>query len=260
MARRYLDLERLFQTAATANPLPEMPTAPAPAVPPRCEPQRLGGSPPRIGILQDAAFQFYYPENIAALVDTGAEAVFVSPLRDRNLPPLDGLYIGGGFPETHARQLAENRYFRRQLKALADGGLPIYAECGGLMYLGESLVLDTRTYPMAGVLPIVFGFSERPQGHGYTILRVTASNPYFAIGTELRGHEFHYSRVLEWRGAKEQLAFRMLRGAGLVANQDGICHRNVLATYSHLHALGTPAWAEAMVRNAAAYQKGKGSR
>jgi cobyrinic acid a,c-diamide synthase len=173
---------------------------------------------------------------------------------------VDGLYIGGGFPETHAVRLAENSDFRRKLKTLADAGLPIYAECGGLMYLGEALVLEDRTYPMAGVLPLVFGFSKRPQGHGYTILRVEAPNPFFEIGTELRGHEFHYSRVLEWRGRSEDLAFRMQRGTGLVEKKDGLCYRNVLATYSHLHALGTPVWAEAMVRNAAAYQKNRGNR
>ena len=108
---------------------------------------------PRIGIIQDSAFQFYYPENIDALSDGGAEVVFISPLKDRELPELDALYIGGGFPETHAQQLADNKSFSRQLKALADDGFPIYAECGGLMYLGEKLVLEGKSYPMVGVFP-----------------------------------------------------------------------------------------------------------
>ncbi len=96
---------------------------------------------PRIGIIKDSAFQFYYPENIDALKSAGAETIFISPLAGQSLPVLDALYIGGGFPETHAQELAENKSFRKELKAMAEDGLPIYAECGGLMYLGEELVL-----------------------------------------------------------------------------------------------------------------------
>ena len=110
-------------------------------------------SGPRIGIIKDSAFQFYYPENIEALAYAGAETIFISPLASATIPPIDALYIGGGFPETHAEQLAANVTFKNQLKSLAQDGLPIYAECGGLMYLGEELVLDEKSYPMAGVLP-----------------------------------------------------------------------------------------------------------
>ena len=213
------------------------------------------GSTPRIGIIKDAAFQFYYPENIDALKAAGAETFFISPLAGESLPELDALYIGGGFPETHAEALAENLRFRNSLKSLADSGLPIYAECGGLMYLGEKLVLKETSYPMAGVLPIVYGFSKKPQGHGYTIFSVEKKNPYFDIGSEYRGHEFHYSKVLEWRGSNEGLAFRMKRGSGIHNQRDGACYNNVLATYTHLHALGAPAWAKTLVRNAAAYRQ-----
>ncbi len=100
---------------------------------------------------------------------------------------MDALYIGGGFPETHAKELAENISFREELKSMAEKGLPIYAECGGLMYLGEELVLDGKSYPMAGVLPIVFGFSKKPQGHGYTLITVEGENPYFKVGTQIHG-------------------------------------------------------------------------
>ncbi|MBE9530894.1 MAG: cobyrinic acid a,c-diamide synthase, partial [Proteobacteria bacterium] len=136
-------------------------------------------------------------------------------------------------------------------------GLPIYAECGGLMYLGEELVLGEKSFPMAGILPVVFGFSKKPQGHGYTIVAVEQPNPYFKVGTQLKGHEFHYSRVLKWRGTDKDLAFNMKRGAGFINNRDGVCYKNVLATYTHIHALGTPSWAKAMVRNAVAYKKSK---
>ena len=211
----------------------------------------------RIGIIKDSAFQFYYPENIDALVAAGAETVFISPLTTNKIPPVDALYIGGGFPETHAEQLSENEQFRNELKALAEDGLPIYAECGGLMYLGEKLVLDDKSYSMAGVLPVVFGLSKKPKGHGYTIVSVERENNFFKKGSEIRGHEFHYSYVLEWKGNDEDLVFNMKRGNGFINKKDGVCYKNVLATYTHIHALGTPSWAEAMVSNSISYKKAK---
>ncbi len=214
----------------------------------------IENSVPRIGIIRDSAFQFYYPENIDALSDGGAEVVFISPLKDRDLLKLDALYIGGGFPETHAQQLADNASFSRQLKALADDGLPIYAECGGLMYLGEKLVLEGNAYPMVGVLPVAFDFYKKPQGHGYTIVAVEGENPYFDVGTEIRGHEFHYSRVLDWTGNENDLVFHMKRGVGITKDRDGIVYKNVLATYTHIHALGTPGWAGALIRNAVKFK------
>jgi len=209
------------------------------------------GKTPTIGVLRDAAFSFYYPDNLEALKAQGARLVFFSPFDTESVPAVDGLYIGGGFPETHAAELAENRAFRQQIKALADDGMPIYAECGGLMYLGTALVLDGKTYPMAGVFPVTFSFAERPQGHGYTIARVDGVNPFYDTGTTVKGHEFHYSRVETWGGTDDDLVFRMERGRGFVNGRDGLCHRRVLATYTHIHALGTPSWAKRMVACAA---------
>jgi cobyrinic acid a,c-diamide synthase len=214
-----------------------------------------GAERPRIGIIKDSAFQFYYPENIEALKLAGAHIVFISPLARNALPALDALYIGGGFPETHAQQLAENKNFRETLKDMAEDELPIYAECGGLMYLGEELVLEEKSYPMVGILPLTFDFYPRPQGHGYTVVTVENPNPYYDVGAEIRGHEFHYSRVLRWSGNEKDLVFRMQRGVGITKDRDGICYKNVLATYTHIHALGTPHWATALVRNATAYQQ-----
>jgi cobyrinic acid a,c-diamide synthase len=205
---------------------------------------------PRIGVIRDAAFQFYYPENLDALVQAGAEIIITSPLFEDHLPPVDALYIGGGFPETHAQRLSGNSTYRRQIKTLAEEGLPIYAECGGLMFLGRELVLEEGTFPMADVLPVSFGFSRRPQGHGYTILEVTGDNPFFKVGQVLKGHEFHYSTVNHCDMENAQTAFKMTRGTGLHGGFDGLCVHNTLATYTHIHALGTPQWAPALVENA----------
>ena len=211
---------------------------------------RDGEGKPRIGVLRDSAFQFYYPENLEALKQAGGTLVFTSPLKDEVPPDVDGFYIGGGFPETHARELAEAGAFREKIKALAEEGIPMYAECGGLMYLGASLLLEGNTYPMADVFPIVFDFHKKPQGHGYTIVEVAADNPFFPKGMRIKGHEFHYSKAIEFGGDKGNFAFVMQRGVGLLGDRDGICYKNVLATYTHIHALGTTTWAGALIEKA----------
>ena len=113
--------------------------------------------------------------------------------------------------------------------------------------------MEGGTHDMAGVFPVVFGLSRRPQGHGYTIMQVDRQNPFFPIGTELKGHEFRYSTIKEWRGADTDMAFQTLRGTGFCNRRDGLFYKNVLATYTHTHALGTPSWAETFVQLAGAY-------
>ena len=253
MADKYLDLDAMVKIAEGAPGLDDIPSTPSPDGQGRGE----KGPSPRIGIIRDGAFQFYYPENLEALEAAGATIVTLNALSDPGLGDLHGLYIGGGFPETQAQALSANRGFRQDLRRLAEEGLPIYAECGGLMYLGERLVLDGVSYPMVGVLPVTFGFSRRPQGHGYTIFEVAKPNPFFKVGTHVRGHEFHYSNVLEWQEASEDLAFKMIRGEGFNGTGDGLCYKKTLATYSHIHALGNPLWGEAMVKAAGAFQKGR---
>ena len=263
IAKKHIDLNAIEILARNAPPLKEFKSREAetrsqrPEAGDRKAEIKNQTPAPRIGIMRDSAFQFYYPENIDALSQNGAEIIFVSPLTDQNLPELDALYIGGGFPETHAEQLAENKTFSQHLKAMVESGFPIYAECGGLMYLGQELILEGQSYPMAGILPLVFDFYKKPQGHGYTIVKVEAHNPYYTVGTEIRGHEFHYSRVQKWSGNAKNLVFRMKRGVGILKDRDGILYKNVLATYTHLHALGTPQWAKALVRNARAFQNQK---
>jgi cobyrinic acid a,c-diamide synthase len=197
----------------------------------------------KIGILQDAAFQFYYSENLEALEKAGGQLVSMNALHDRILPELDGLYIGGGFPETSARELAANNAFRQSVKNAAESGLPIYAECGGLIYLGSSIELDGEEFPLVGVFPVRFGMSAKPQAHGYTIFRVDKKNAFYRAGAEIRGHEFRYSKILDWQGSAEQLVLKMVRGQGFKDGRDGLTYKNVLALYTHVHADGTPEWA-----------------
>ena len=200
----------------------------------------------KIGYFKDSAFTFYYPENLEALQAAGAELVPVSGLEDRQLPPVSGLYLGGGFPETHAAKLADNTPLMEQVRARADEGMPIYAECGGMIYLARSLTCHGQTYPMAGVLAVDLELFARPQGHGYVEVMVDRTTPFFPEGTSLRGHEFHYTKVVEAdRGV--ETAFEVVRGKGCFLGRDGIIYKNVLAGYAHLHALGVPRWAPAFV-------------
>jgi cobyrinic acid a,c-diamide synthase len=253
VAAQHIDLSALLGIAGEASPIKSV-CQPIVLSDPAGPPAAVQASVARIGILRDSAFQFYYPENIEALQAAGAEIVFISPLREGSLPDIVALYIGGGFPEPHAQELSANTAFSRRIRELVEIGFPIYAECGGLMYLGEELVLEGKSYAMAGVLPLAFGLFKRPQGHGYTVVTTERANPYYPIGSEIRGHEFHYSRVLRWSGTEDDFVFRMQRGVGIYSDRDGLLHKNVLATYTHIHALGNPGWASALVRNAVTFR------
>lgn len=201
----------------------------------------------RVGVLKDRAFSFYYPENFSALEDAGAVLTFISPVSDSELPAIDALYAGGGFPEEHAAALSDNVAFREALRKSIDEGLPVWAECGGLMYLAGALKARGRSYPMVGALPVTVEQTARPQGHGYVQARVDGRNPFLPEQTAVRGHEFHYSRLLgDVAGLETVLA--LSKGVGVGGGRDGIRSRRVLASYTHLHALGMPGWADGLVR------------
>ncbi|MBF0572481.1 MAG: cobyrinate a,c-diamide synthase [Desulfamplus sp.] len=216
---------------------------------------------PVIGIIRDSAFQFYYPDNLEILEEKGAILKFISPLTQTHIPDVDAIYMGGGFPETHAAQLAENISFRNELKALASKGLPIYAECGGLIFLGKSLTLknvntdETLVYPMADILPLSFGLSPRPVGHGYTEVKVVNKNPFFALGQTIRGHEFRYSHIINIDYREDEMAFAMVRGKGIISKKDGFFKNNVFGTYTHILASSTPSWAESIIKKALEHKK-----
>ena len=217
--------------------------------PPRFTPdsQRLSRHPLTIGVLRDNAFSFYYPENLAALEQQGATLVFISPLADTELPAIAALYAGGGYPEEWAGQLAANARLRTALATRIAAGLPVWAECGGLMYLAEALVTQGQRHAMVGALPIVVEQTERPQAHGYVEACVDTENPFLSRGTRLRGHEFHTSRIRSSSaGIKTALSVRSGKGIGHA--RDGIIVDRVFASYLHLFAPGVPEWAPAFVR------------
>jgi cobyrinic acid a,c-diamide synthase len=242
-AERYIDLDAVLSIARAAPPLP-LPPAPCPLPP--------APSSVRIGVIRDRAFTFYYPENLEALLDAGAELVFIDALRDPHLPAVDALYIGGGFPEMFMDELAANRLLRQDIRTAAGLGLPIYAECGGLMYLAQRIVWGDRSAEMVGALPCAVEMTGQPQGHGYVLAETVGDNPFLPTGTVIRGHEFHNSRLVNLR---EDLpaAYRLLRGNGLGGGRDGLVYRNILASYTHLHAAGSPGWAEGLVAQARAH-------
>ncbi len=240
------NLRQVMRSSVDLASIRSLADASAPFSYERAEEAVVPAEPVRIGVLRDSAFSFYYPENLEALEALGAELVFVSALAHDELPELDGLYIGGGFPETHGAQLAANRPLLGSMATRAAAGLPIYAECGGMMVLARSITFEGDTYPMAGVLPADMVVEPRPQGHGYAEVVVDRDNPYFPAGTRLRGHEFHYSRVADGDGLDS--VFAVERGTGSLPGRDGLVVDQVLASYVHLHARGTPAWAEGVVR------------
>jgi len=213
------------------------------------EPARdaAGGPPVRIGIARDAAFGFYYPGDLDALRTAGAELVDFSALHDSHLPEIDGVFIGGGFPETHMEALAANAELRRELHDAIEAGLPAYAECGGLMYLARSIEWNGRAAGMVGVIPADIVMHSRPVGRGYVQLRETGHSLWpRAQAPLIHAHEFHYSSV-ENLAPDVEFAYEVERGYGIDGRHDGIVHKNLLASYAHLRDVAGNPWARRFV-------------
>jgi len=200
----------------------------------------------RIGIARDEAFGFYYPGDLQAMENAGAELLSIDTLRDTSLPPVDGLFIGGGFPESCMQQLQDNVALRNAIRAAIENGLPVYAECGGLMYLARSLTWRGTTCSMVGAIPGDTIMHQRPQGRGYVRLTPTAAHPW--PGTDIDpspicAHEFHYSS-LDNLEADNRFAFDVLRGAGIDGSHDGYIYKNLLACYTHQRTTRSNRWAQ----------------
>ncbi len=212
----------------------------------RARPMVLGNGTvsAKIGVMLDRVFNFYYPENLEALSRAGAELVFINSLTDR-LPEIDGLYIGGGFPEFFLEELEANHGLRRDIAGAVEEGLPVYAECAGLMFLCRGIRWQGERREMVGIIPAEVEISRRPQGHGYVVAQVSGENPLFSPGLTIRGHEFHHSKLSI--SGDLAYAYRIRRGQGIDGKADGIVYKNVFAAYTHVHALGTPNWAGSFV-------------
>ncbi|MBL0124511.1 MAG: cobyrinate a,c-diamide synthase [Betaproteobacteria bacterium] len=233
-----VDLERILSIAASAPPLDLPDIKPA-------EPRSHADRPLRIGVAHDKAFGFYYAEDLAALEDAGATLVPIDTLRQRSLPALDGLVIGGGFPEVFMAELEANIDLRRAIADAIHAGLPTYAECGGLMYLAKTLTWKGRTCEMAGVIPGDAVMHDRPVGRGYVQLAPTGNLPWSAaMPATVRGHEFHYSS-LENLPASTCFGWKVMRGHGIDGQRDGIVIDNLVASYAHLR--GVDNWVQPFV-------------
>jgi cobyrinic acid a,c-diamide synthase len=233
-----IDLDRLLVVAAEFEPVP------APRRP-------MAAADLRVGIARDRAFGFYYARDLELLRDAGAELVDIDTLHDHRLPAVDALFIGGGFPEMFASELAGNESLRADIRNAIDDGLPVYAECGGLMYLARTLRTKDGTWPMVGALPLDVAMEARPVGRGYVHLEETAEFPWprrapHGDAPFFKAHEFHYSRVVAADPAL-RYAYRVRRGFGIDGTRDGIVHRNVLASYSHLRATAGDAWPQRFI-------------
>jgi cobyrinic acid a,c-diamide synthase len=221
----------------------------------------------KIGYFKDSVFTFYYPENLEALQREGAILLPISSLTEQSLPELDGLYIGGGFPETQADSLSKNIRLLKSVKENAELFLPIYAECGGLIFLSRTLFWNNKFHKFSNVLPVDLTMNLKPMGHGYMSIKVDKANPFYKENTLLKGHEFHYSTIISQKNQPAS-CMKVLTGYGLGSLEiklndskpkpefrDGLIYKNVLATYVHIHADGVKVWARNFIKSAQRYKE-----
>ena len=224
-----IDLDRLVEIAKSA---PKITSGRIPIW------NKLNKQPVKIGVAYDEVFNFYYKENIESLEANNAKIEYFSPLSDENLPDVDGLYIGGGYPELFSRELSQNTQMLKDIKEFHNEYRPIFAECGGLMYLMNSIHDDkvVNIYPYKAVL------TDKVQALKYTIAEVQEDNIISKKGEIFHGHEFHYSKVIV-NDLKNPLAFKITRGKGSYNLQDGFMEKNTLASYVHTHVAAMPDFA-----------------
>jgi len=231
-----------------------LPVIPAAGVPTAGDGAR-STRPARIGVARDKAFCFYYPDNLELLEGCGARLLFFSPMQDKGVPPdLDGMYLGGGYPELFAAPLAANESMRWQIREQSAAGMPIYAECGGFMYLCSELQdHQGRTFPMAGCFPFKTRMLPRLKALGYREVQLTRDTIIGAAGAVLRGHEFHYSEMRGEPSAVEGI-YRVAGRDGIERAVEGFVSHRTLGSYIHLHFGSAPQAAEAFVECCRTYR------
>ena len=238
-----IDLDRIIEIAREAEPLAE--------VPPDLYRKNTAGEGMKIGVARDEAFNFYYRDNLEMMELAGAEVVPFSPVHDPGLPDVDGIYIGGGYPEVYARELSENHAMLRSLERAHERELPMYAECGGLMYLAREIEWDGERQEMAGLVP---GRARRGDVRvvSYVHGRLACDSLLGRAGEPIMGHEFHHSEMLMDEGAK--YAIRLERGSGIKGGWDGICQGNMVASYTHIHSASFRGFPASFLRACNAHQ------
>jgi cobyrinic acid a,c-diamide synthase len=249
-----VDVDRLIEISHTAQPA-SAPTSP------QNTPYSVVSPAVRIGYARDKAFGFYYPDDLESMRELGVELVPFDTLEDAALPEVDGLFIGGGFPETAMQALEANNSMRRAIAEFIERGGPVYAECGGLMYLTRSLSWQGKRCRMVGVIPAETVMHERPQGRGYVRLKDRGSGPW-PDSTHKRdddvihAHEFHYSSLSGLESSSCSFAYEVLRGTGIDGDSDGFIYKNLLASYTHMRNVGGNDWVERFVAHVRACRAG----
>ncbi|MEE8400817.1 MAG: cobyrinate a,c-diamide synthase [Candidatus Hydrothermarchaeaceae archaeon] len=227
----YLDVDRIIKIANGAEPLKNVRESPL------FSPKRRISA--NLGVVRDKSFSFYYEDNLDAFAAGGAEIRYIDSLKDRKLPDIDALYIGGGFPEVFSKELEKNKKLRGEIYEFCNSGKPVYAECGGLMYLGKSITTkENEEYEMVDFLPIKTRMFEKFQSLGYVKNEAIRDSPISRRGATIKGHEFHYSRVEPLK--KLEYIYKVKRGKGIDGTSDGILKKNTVASYMHVHVLSYP--------------------
>lgn len=206
----------------------------------------------KVAIARDAAFGFYYPDDLHAFTECGVEIIPFNTLDDERLPECDALFIGGGFPESLMEKLEQNTSMRQSIKDAIDNGLPAYVECGGLMYLSRSIKWNGKTHKMVGCVPGDITMHKRPIGRGYVQLEVSEQHPWNTVNAsylpsgQFPAHEFHYSSI-DNMPENAQFAYNIKRGTGINGKQDGFIYKNLIASYAHLRDTSENHWVEYFV-------------
>ncbi|MEW8686162.1 MAG: cobyrinate a,c-diamide synthase [Candidatus Thiodiazotropha sp.] len=241
---QHIDIDKVMEIAAKASPPPAITTRSSAYFMPQ---NRL-----RIAIARDRAFGFYYPDDLDRFRALGVELLEIDTLNDKELPEIDGLFLGGGFPEMAMEALQANRSMQDAIRAYVEQGGPVYAECGGLIYLTRSLTWDAKKCRMVGVIPADTRMYEKPQGRGYVRLRDTGRGPWPKLSGEpservIHAHEFHYSSLESFECDENDFVYRVERGYGINGKFDGYTYKNMLASYTHMRNAGGNDWVERFV-------------